>query len=417
MTTTPRTVVLIAATYPFAGAFEETFLRREVEILAETWDRVVLAPEDVRGALLPLPAKAEVDRSLAAALNAGRRARRLLDALTVPLVPEDVLARPAIVRDRVATKRLLDFAARAAAARRWARRRFEPSSTLFYTFWWGPLTTGFGLDREHPAIVSRAHGFDLYEERHAPPYLPCRKRSLRALDALFPVSDRGREYAAERYGTDASTPIETARLGVRGPTPLCMPSSDGQLRAVSCSFMVDVKRLGLLLDGLVEAGRRRPGLQIVWTHHGIGPLRDSLAARARELPPNVRCELPGYVDQAHLLRRYAEEPADVFVNVSASEGVPVSIMEAIACGIPILATAVGGNPEIAGAGNGILLPPDPTPTEIAHALFRFVDDPEAARAMRAASRRLWSESYDAERNLRAFSARLHRVLDARSAVR
>ena len=67
----------------------------------------------------------------------------------------------------------------------------------------------------------------------------------------------------------------------------------------------------------------------------------------------------------NVLKWFEENPADVFVNVSSSEGLPVSIMEAFSYGIPAIATAVGGMPEIVTEDCGVLLKPDFGPEELA----------------------------------------------------
>lgn len=415
----PSTVVLVAATYPFHGGTEQTFLDREVEILAEEFERVVLAPEVVNGDPLPIPDRVEIDESLARELAALSRLRRLAHASKSALVVEELRHRGEALRSVTAMKRLLDFAGRAQAARRWAERTVRarsrrPGDLVFYTYWWGPITTGIGLARRDgwPRLVTRAHGFDLYEERHEPAYLPCRVRSVALLDALLPDSDEGRRYLEARYEASRRTRLVTARLGVRDPGSISPSSDDGVFRLVSCSFMVPVKRIALLIDGLARAASRRPAQRIEWTHFGTGPLHDDLVDRARRLlPDNVRWTFPGYSSQRDLLAWYGAHPVDAFANVSSSEGTPVAIMEAIACGIPVIATAVGGNPEIVGPDNGIRLPADPSPDDIADAIFCLADDPARARVMRERSRARWASDYDADRNFRAFAALLREVID------
>jgi glycosyltransferase involved in cell wall biosynthesis len=238
-----------------------------------------------------------------------------------------------------------------------------------------------------------------------PPYIPCRSQSLRTLDAQFPVSEAGRSYVAQRYREQPKI-LETARLGVRDPCATSAASTDGTLRIVSCSLMVSVKRLDRLVDGLAWAGRARPAQRIEWTHFGNGPLRAELEERASALPGNVRGRIVPYSSRRDLLTTYLENPTDVFVNVSASEGIPVTIMEAISCGIPVVATMVGGNPEIVTHDNGLLVGANPSPEELGNALLRFVDEPAQAQAWRHGSRRVWSERYDAEKNFRDFAGRL-----------
>jgi glycosyltransferase involved in cell wall biosynthesis len=136
-------------------------------------------------------------------------------------------------------------------------------------------------------------------------------------------------------------------------------------------------------------------------------VRESWQQRANEiLPPNATAHFPGYTNQLDLYDFYCGNPMDVFVNTSLSEGTPVSIMEAVSCGIPVIATAVGGNTEIVTSQNGILLGAHPRPDDMAQALFWFIDHPAEARAKRTASQVMWKERYNARRNFEAFAERL-----------
>jgi glycosyltransferase involved in cell wall biosynthesis len=84
---------------------------------------------------------------------------------------------------------------------------------------------------------------------------------------------------------------------------------------------------------------------------------------------------------------YLTQPVDVFVNASTTEGVPVSIMEAMSFGVPVVATDVGGTGELVNSRNGALLVPNPTPAEIADAILRTVHD-------RAAKSRATLDTFD-----------------------
>jgi glycosyltransferase involved in cell wall biosynthesis len=111
---------------------------------------------------------------------------------------------------------------------------------------------------------------------------------------------------------------------------------------------------------------------------------------------------------------YRNNPVDVFVNVSQTEGTSVAVMEAISCGIPVVATAVGGNPEIVTEKNGLLLSPNPSATEIANALFLFLDNPSSAVSKRIGSRAVWNERYNSERNFPDFISRLKEIRELSS---
>jgi glycosyltransferase involved in cell wall biosynthesis len=134
---------------------------------------------------------------------------------------------------------------------------------------------------------------------------------------------------------------------------------------------------------------------------------------SRDFPPNARGRLLGNVPNQEIMQHYKENPVDLFVNVSSTEGgAPVAIQEAISCGIPVIATAVGGNPEVVLEKNGILLDPNPKPRDIAAALFRIWDDPQQAAQMKQESRQVWQRNYDADVNFRLFADRL-RIMGAR----
>jgi glycosyltransferase involved in cell wall biosynthesis len=120
----------------------------------------------------------------------------------------------------------------------------------------------------------------------------------------------------------------------------------------------------------------RPALVIA----GDGPERSRLAARARER--GVRLRLDGF--QANLLPYYAA--ADVVALPSRSEGSPNVLLEAMAAGRPIVATSVGGVPEIAGADGAHLVAPD-RPQDLARALALVLNSPALADRLGGAARR------------------------------
>ena len=74
---------------------------------------------------------------------------------------------------------------------------------------------------------------------------------------------------------------------------------------------------------------------------------------------------------------------DVVVNSSRNEGTPVALIEALAAGRPVVATRVGGTPDLLGEDRGLLVPPG-DPAALAAAILDALRDPEAARAARAA---------------------------------
>jgi glycosyltransferase involved in cell wall biosynthesis len=212
------------------------------------------------------------------------------------------------------------------------------------------MTTGIGLlKKEYPklCLISRAHGGDIYLERHNPPYIPCRDMSLSMVDHIFTASRDGEYYLKKRYPLYSSL-FESSYLGVSDPMFSTKYSTDNILRIVSCSSLVPVKRVELILEGVLYTAKTNPGKRFEWHHFGDGPLQEKFnkAIKSKSYS-NVAINFMGFQPRNIILNFYRDNPVDVFINTSSSEGGnPVSIMEAISCGIPVIATKVGGNMEI-----------------------------------------------------------------------
>ena len=87
-------------------------------------------------------------------------------------------------------------------------------------------------------------------------------------------------------------------------------------------------------------------INIKWTHFGDGIMMNQIKEMSRELPENIKIDFRGNVKNSDLLEVYKNNQFDLFLNVSLSEGIPVSIMEALSFGIPCIATDVGGTKEM-----------------------------------------------------------------------
>lgn len=247
-------------------------------------------------------------------------------------------------------------------------------------------------------IVARAHRFDLYEEAHTSGYIPMRRFLLENIDFCFPCSAHGREYLIERY-PEYREKIQERFLGtVDYGVPFYKPSKE--FRLVSCSNVVRVKRLDRLVDALGKITNKT----IFWTHFGDGILLDDIKKQAKNLPDNIKIDFRGNVRNTDLMEIYSTEFFDLFVNVSESEGIPVSIMEAISFGIPCVAADVGGISEIVESGfNGWLLKKDCTPDDIAEQIYKFGGLSETDyRDFRKNARLLWEDRFNADANYKLF---------------
>ena len=219
------------------------------------------------------------------------------------------------------------------------------------------------LARRHERVVafSRGHGGDIYAQRRSRKHLPMQRVALRGLNAILPDSNAGVKHIQEKYPEVASG-VEIGRLGVDNHD-LSAASPDGRLHIISVASLLPVKRIHLIAAALQHTTRK-----IKWTHIGGGETLDQVSAELENVRGNVEVDLKGQVAHEDVLAWFKENPADVFINVSSSEGLPVSIMEAFSYGIPAIATAVGGMPEIVAGDCGLLLEPNFRPEALASIL-------------------------------------------------
>jgi glycosyltransferase involved in cell wall biosynthesis len=111
----------------------------------------------------------------------------------------------------------------------------------------------------------------------------------------------------------------------------------------------------------------------------------------------------GFLENDEVFKFYEITPIDVLINASSSEGIPVSIMEAQSCGIPVIATDVGGSSEIVNSNNGILLSSNPDKKEIAEAITFLINNKNIAAEMQKSSFKSWENNYNAEVNFGNFA--------------
>lgn len=283
----------------------------------------------------------------------------------------------------------------------------QEDSIVIYSYWlYDAAAAGVmlaaDLRKKGAAVrqISRAHGFDIHSERSKHGYLPMRTWLFRHIDRIFPCSDDGAAVLKKEAGKEAGK-ITRSYLGTYSHgvgKPERMP-----LHIVSCSYIVPVKRLNLIAEALQQAD-----FSVMWTHIGSGPLRQELLAAAEKLPPNVTVEFAGQKKNDDVLEYYKNTPISVFVNVSSSEGIPVTIMEACSFGIPVIATDVGGTHEIVADGrNGFLLPKDFEPQQLLSLLRRICEmDEEDYRKLCSGARAAWEQNFNASENYRRFYSEL-----------
>jgi glycosyltransferase involved in cell wall biosynthesis len=257
------------------------------------------------------------------------------------------------------------------------------------------------LSSQKIKIVVRFHGSDLYEHLKAD-YAPLRRMILRSADLLCPVSENGAVYLRTKY-PEFSDKIQVSRLGVNDHG--LNPSPGHSMHIVSVSSLVPLKRVHLIYEALQLMNG-----EITWHHFGDGPLAGQLHDLVTSAREGLHIKLHGYVGNAELMGFYKAQPVNLFVNVSVTEGLPVSIMEALSFGIPVLATHVGGVGELVNDSDGLLVPADIDKLRLADSLKHLISlDVVQTLELRQNARRIYEEKVMAGKNYNEFYNRLLRL--------
>jgi colanic acid/amylovoran biosynthesis glycosyltransferase len=179
--------------------------------------------------------------------------------------------------------------------------------------------------------------------------------------------------------------------------------ADAPLRVVCAGRLVPLKGQLVLLEALAALTGRRSRLRLVLI--GDGPMREALESATHELGLEDRVEILGALAHPEVIEQMRS--ADILCLPSFAEGVPIVLMEAMALGLPVIATQVMGIPELVEDGvSGLLVAPG-SPEELAAALRRLIDDERVGEALGRGAR----ERVVADFDLHASARQLHAIFE------
>jgi len=236
--------------------------------------------------------------------------------------------------------------------------------------------------------------------------------SLRCADAVHATSDA----LAERVQALAGRPAYVIPFGVdlERFSPRADPSRDSDvIRIASVKALEDVYDPETLLVAFAELNRRLAGRSMRLIFVGDGTLRARLVQMAGSLGVADRVEFRGHVP--HDAVASVLQSGDILANLSRYEGFGVSVVEAAACGVPAVASDVGGLREVVEDGRTGLLVPPGDPGAAADALERLVRDSVLRADMGQAARARAESLYDWEGSVDGFE-RLYASLAGNEAV-
>jgi|GEM_PF-702434 len=284
---------------------------------------------------------------------------------------------------------------------RFVKRKGITDSVVYYSYWLGTQALCLSTMKSRNAIkhfYCRAHALDLYHEDwnlqgkgiRIPAFLHYK---LKWVDAIFPVSNHGKNNLLSKRA-DANVVVHYLGVHEKGMNP---EEKNETFTIVTCSSVDINKRVHLLGKALSKIDR-----PVHWVHFGRGALQQQLFDSIQS--DQVKLDFRGWTPNNEVRAFYNSHHVDLFVNLSLVEGLPVSIMEVLSHGIPVLATSVYGTPEAVVEGlSGKLIAGNFTDKELEEALIWLMDHPLELSQMRKGARSVFEEKFQAQKNHTQFA--------------
>ncbi len=409
-----KTLFLLTKTYPFGKG--EQYIGHELEYVSKTFEKVFIYPNDYYDKSIShdklLPGNVEV-------LNFNS----LIPLKSRNGISDYVFLFKNSVLEFFQTDdkqnfiknfkwNLINFCLSSELAKSFSKylkeNNFNSSNSVFYSYWFHKSAIFLSILKSKKSIhsfVSRAHSIDLYheywgvinEEVKVPPF---KFFKLKHVDKIITISNHGLNFIKSKYPKYASK-VSTFYLGISDPANHLSKKESNRFLIVTCSHLDWTKQVDKLADALVKITT-----PFKWVHFGGGSQveLDKIQGLNAQGSLNSAVEMKGYVTNKEVHDFYKNNKVNLFVNLSLVEGVPVSIMEALAYEIPILATAVYGTPEAVIDGkNGFLLDVNFSQEELVTQLNYCIQHKDQLEQMGKASKEIYLEKFSAEKNYCQFA--------------
>ena len=406
-----KSLILLTKSFPYD--LGEDFLENEIEIISKAFSNIYIVATAVTGKGI-ITKRIPPNVKCFPVKECNKRDIRYIKYILNGLknITDDDVKRELLEKDSIVQKMaVIYFAGRSRSILKSIKKNKEllvllkEPTTILYSYWFADLAylaSIIKLEFSQIKTVSRAHGYDLYEERNPGKSIPFRRNVLKSINRVFPCSNDGAMYLENKYPEFASK-IELSYLGTKD-NGFSANGAHDVFHIITCSSIIPLKRVHLVAQAIKILEER--GISVKWTCIGDGPLLQEIKRYVSENIKRSEVTFTGRISNAAVLEIYKQQAVDVFVNVSETEGLPVSIMEAISFGIPILATNVGGTNEIVkDSVTGILIDKDSTPEDIANQIKRIMDIPWN----RDQIREFWNKKFNASENFKRFALEISRL--------
>lgn len=368
-------LVLFTWEFPY-GKTAETFLETEIDYLASKYRKIAIIPsvsskEDVRKLpdnvfLMPIFERYGLTKTLSTIL------RNLPKIFETYIYELKHTRRPiAYIKHISYVKMLLRSIVKYDILKYYILDK--NTQTLFYDYWFVNSTVTLTLLKKEGIInkfISRAHGFDVYDDRvlPTPAFI---NFVIRYICNVFTVSIDGSNELKSKLDKQFSEKIKTAYLGTMIPKAINIKDKNSNVfNILSCSDVIEIKRIDRIIDVL---SLLKTTVNVHWTHIGDGDLMGKILDLAKEKLGNVEFTIAGSMEYDEVIDYYNRNYVDLFINLSRSEGLPVSIMEATSYGIPVVSCNVGGIAEIVTPLTGVLFDVNENARNIALTIDKIIN--------------------------------------------
>jgi colanic acid/amylovoran biosynthesis glycosyltransferase len=415
-----KIVIVFTKNFPFGRL--ETYINSEIDILAKTFDKVILVPVDEYRYEHPnhnIRHYNNIDivriNEFDVRLTKKEKLFHLWQALLI-LINEILFGRSS--KDHCKHfKKCINYLLVAMQQSKSLytylhNNRLLESQFVFYSYWLhkSVLCATFLNNRlpKEVNIVSRAHSSDLYHrdwnnyiKLKVNPFLPFERFKIISCNKIFSISTHGYNHFLNVFPHYHSK-FQIARLGTKQQSMLNPKNEDTVFRIVTCSAIFPNKRIFRMPEILSML----TDLRAEWVHIGWG---DSESVRILneeidryDVRKNVT--LLGQKNHEFIIDYYRANPINIFMNLSLAEGIPVSIMEAISFGIPCIATNTIGNPEIVDNTCGFIIPVNFESANVASIIRKLSLNPSVQRELSLGAIQMFNTKYNADINYSHFSS-------------
>lgn len=375
--TGPLRLLYVTTSLPYGPG--EAFVLPELAELSRRGHQVWVVPMHGRGGLLHAGVQGLLSRCLSATLLNGRivlgavaeLARAPAASLRASLLLWTTKPRHLVKNLSVLLKGL------------WLSREVRRLGIDHVHVHWAATTASMGMVASEVSGVPwsfTAHRWDIVENNLL-------SRKARHASFVRFISRSGLHLARER-GLSTDVPAQIIPMGaVLADTPEVTLPQRASLRVLCPANLVPVKGHRHLIEAVRLLGQENVEVWLV----GHGELEQELRRQVEALALMAKVRFLGQLPHEELLKLYQRGEVDVVVLPSVDlggglhEGIPVSLMEAMAHGIPVISTQTGGIPELLGEGAGRLVPPG-DPVALASVLNELLENVELRQTLGRAGR-------------------------------